>query len=99
VREGAAARIADPKHPLHGALAGSALTMNVGMKNLLQWLDLPPAKVWAMGTLNPARLLGLKHKGRIEAGADADLVLWDDDMCPAKTWVSGACIYERKNNA
>jgi N-acetylglucosamine-6-phosphate deacetylase len=97
VRAGDAARIADPKHPFCGALAGSALTMNAGMRNLLQWLDLPPAKVWAMGTLNPARLVGLDSKGRIAAGADADLVLWDDDLCPARTWVGGECVYERKD--
>ncbi len=38
-----------------------------------------------MGTLNPARLLGLPRKGRIEPGADADLVLWNDDLTPAQT--------------
>lgn len=31
-------------------------------------------------TINPAINLGLKHKGRIEAGADADLCLLDDDL-------------------
>jgi imidazolonepropionase-like amidohydrolase len=33
-----------------------------------------PELVWAMGTLNPARLLGLDRTGRIEPGADAVLV-------------------------
>jgi N-acetylglucosamine-6-phosphate deacetylase len=89
------ARIADPKHPHFGSLAGSALTMNVGMKNLLQWLDLPPAQVWAMGTLNVARMMGWKNKGRIEVGAAADLVLWNDDFTPVKTWCGGECVYER----
>lgn len=93
VRPGDAAR-----HVTENFLAGSALTMNVGMKNMLRWLDLPPEQVWAMGTLNPARLLGLTHKGRITVGADADLVLWDDDLFPVKTWVGGQCTYERKNN-
>ncbi|MCB9246970.1 MAG: beta-aspartyl-peptidase [Flavobacteriales bacterium] len=31
-------------------------------------------------TINPAINLGLKHKGRIEAGADADLCMLDDDL-------------------
>jgi N-acetylglucosamine-6-phosphate deacetylase len=90
------ARNADPKHPLYGKLAGSTLTMNIGMKNLLDWLDdLPAEQVWAMGTLNPARLLGLERKGRMEVGADADLVLWDQELNALKTWVAGKCVYEK----
>ena len=77
-------------------LAGSALTMNVGMANLLRWLELPPEHVWAMGTSTPARIVGLAGKGRVEVGADADLVLWDDDLTPARTWVGGTCVYERR---
>ena len=84
------------RHVTKNFLAGSALTMDRGMANLLQWLDLPPENIWAMGTLNPARLLGLTRKGRLEAGADADLVLWDDDIRPARTWVAGRCTYERQ---
>jgi N-acetylglucosamine-6-phosphate deacetylase len=83
------------RHATQNTLAGSNLTMNRGMGNLLQWLKLPPEQVWAMGTLNPARLLGLERKGRIEIGADADLVLWEEDLTPAKTWVGGLCTYEK----
>jgi N-acetylglucosamine-6-phosphate deacetylase len=82
------------RHATEGFLAGSALTMNRGIANLLQWLALPAEQVWAMGTLNPARLLGLERKGRIAAGCDADLVLWNDNLTPARTWVGGKCIYE-----
>jgi N-acetylglucosamine-6-phosphate deacetylase len=84
------------RHATKNFLAGSALTMDRGMANLLRWLDyLPPEQVWAMGTLNPARVLGLDHKGRLEAGADADLVLWEDNLQPAQTWVAGHCTYEK----
>ncbi len=83
------------RHATQNFLAGSALTMDRAIANLLRWLALPPEQVWAMGTLNPARLLGLAPKGRLEAGADADLVLWDDDLRPAQTWLGGICTYEK----
>ncbi len=86
------------RHATKNFLAGSALTMDRGMANLLQWLDLPPEQVWAMGTLNPARILGLEGKGRLEPGADADLVLWNDDLRPARTWVAGSCTYEKEGS-
>ena len=90
IKEGDGAR-----HASLGTLAGSALTMNRGIANLRRWLALPPEQVWAMGTLNPARLLGLERKGRMEPGADADVVLWEDDFTPAMTWVGGRCTYEK----
>jgi len=91
------ARIHDPSHKFNGALAGSALTMNVGIANLMSWLDLPAEQIWAMGTSNPARILGLSNKGVIRQGADADLVLWDqaDDQLKAhQTWLAGRCVHE-----
>ncbi len=72
-------RIDDRNHKLYGSLAGSALTMDRGISNLMDWLDLPQAQVWAMATSNPARLLGLADKGVIRVGADADLVLWREE--------------------
>ncbi len=85
------------RHAGKNFLAGSALTMDRGMANLLRWLALPAEQVWAMGTLNPARLLGLARKGRLAPGADADLVLWEDDLRPARTWVGGLCTYEKES--
>lgn len=93
VTAGSAARIHDPTHPAHGGLAGSALTMNAGIANLHRWLPIPPEQIWAMGTANPARVLGLKNKGVIALGADADVVVWHDDFTPAHTWVAGERVY------
>ncbi len=88
VREGDAPRTIPENY-----LSGSGLTMNRGIANLTQWLDLPPEQIWAMGTTNPARVLGLGRKGRIEVGADADLVLWAGDFQPARTWIGGEPSY------
>jgi len=78
-----------PRDEISGGLAGSALTMNRGMENLLRWLDLPPAEVWAMGTRNPARVVGLMDRGTLTVGARADLVLWGTDFRPVRTWLAG----------
>jgi len=89
VEPGNGARIADPAHPLHGGLAGSALTMNVAMANVLKWIDGPPERIWAMGTINPVRAAGLAATGKLTVGDDADAVLWNDGLTPAMTWVRG----------
>jgi N-acetylglucosamine-6-phosphate deacetylase len=87
-------------HKYAGALAGSSLTMNRGMANLMRWFgdEFPEEQIWAMGSLNPARLLGLDRKGRLEPGADADLVLWDAGFEPCMTWVGGRLVYSRDEN-
>jgi len=98
VAPGAGARIEDPDNPHHGGLAGSALTMNVGVNNLRQWLDLPAEQIFAMAAANPARLLHLRHKGKIQPGYDADLVLWkklaDGAYQTACTLVAGKIVYQ-----
>ncbi len=73
--------------------------MDRGIANLMRWLRLPPEQVWAMGTLNPARMLGLARKGRLEPGADADLVLWSETLTPIRTWVMGNSVYEKKDHS
>lgn len=97
VRPDDAARIADADHPLRGSLAGSALTMNRALANLLRWLDLPSCQTWAMGTVNPAVVARLAGKGDLAVGCDADLVLWqrrDDVLQPHKTWAAGRCVFD-----
>lgn len=85
------------RHATKNFLAGSALTMNVGMANLLKWLNLLPEQIWAMGTRNVARMLGLPNKGTLGIGADADLVLWNDDLTPARTWVGGELVFNAES--
>jgi imidazolonepropionase-like amidohydrolase len=68
------------------------------MSNLLRWLDLPAEQVWAMGTVNPASLLELENKGNLRCGADADLVLWEEEdgqLQASRTWVGGRCVFQR----
>jgi N-acetylglucosamine-6-phosphate deacetylase len=93
-----AARVNDESHPLHGLLAGSSLTMNRAVENLRRWLKLPAQDIWSMATSNPARVVGLSNKGSLEIGADADVVLWDEDggrLTVNRTWLGGVCVHDR----
>jgi N-acetylglucosamine-6-phosphate deacetylase len=96
IEPGGAPRIAAPGHPMVGGLAGSALTMNDGIANLMEWLDIPEEQIWAMGTRNHASVIGEAGKGLLEPGADADLVLWKKQakrFQPLRTWSAGECVY------
>lgn len=97
IAPGGAPRISAPDHPMVGGLAGSALTMNDGIAHLMEWLDLSEEQIWAMGTCNPASVIGAGGKGILEPGADADLVLWgnrEGRLHPLKTWTAGSCVYD-----
>jgi N-acetylglucosamine-6-phosphate deacetylase len=66
-----AVRLAD------GTLAGSTLTMDRALRNLVLALGLPLAEASARVSTHAARYLGEAERGVIEAGAFADLVLLD----------------------
>lgn len=58
----------------HGdARAGSTLTQQKALQNLLAFTGRPLADVVPLLTANPARLLGLKGKGSLKPGSDADI--------------------------
>jgi len=58
------------------------------VKNLVDFgYTLPQASLCACA--NPARLLGLSHTGRLEAGYSADIVLLGSDFTPLKTFIQG----------
>jgi beta-aspartyl-dipeptidase (metallo-type) len=50
------------------------------MKDAVQLEGIPLQIALLPLTLNPARILKLSSKGRIEVGADADLLLLDADL-------------------
>ena len=72
-----------------GALAGSALKANEGLKNLVRFTGLPLAELVKVTSWNQARSLGLEEFGQIVSGYHADLVLLNDDFSVAKTFVGG----------
>lgn len=72
------------------SLAGSVLTLNKAVKNVLEWTDLSINQVVQMASLNPARVLGLdKDMGSIEKGKYANLTVYDKDFQIKQTYVYG----------
>lgn len=63
------------------ALAGSAATLNLCVKNMYKSVGIPLFSAVRMATLTPAEVLGYeKSKGKIAKGYDADLIIFDDDI-------------------
>jgi N-acetylglucosamine-6-phosphate deacetylase len=78
-----------------GSLAGSVLTMEKALRNVIQATGIPLREAWKMSSLNAARAIGLSaQKGSIETGKDADLVLMDDDYQVLMTLVEGEIVFE-----
>lgn len=73
-----------------GALAGSVLTMDVGLRNLQRASGRSLAVLWPAASRNAARVAGVAdRKGSIAVGMDADLVLVDDEVTVGLTIVEG----------
>lgn len=73
--------------------AGSTLTQDVALKNLLAFTGRPLEEVLPILTENPARLIGVyDRKGSIADGKDADLVLLDADNEIAGVVVRGEFV-------
>lgn len=73
-----------------GNLAGSTLKVNEGLKLLVEKAMVPWQSAINACTLNPARMLGIdKHKGSIQTGKDADLVVLKEDYSVLQTFTKG----------
>ncbi|MBI3010300.1 MAG: N-acetylglucosamine-6-phosphate deacetylase [Candidatus Omnitrophica bacterium] len=79
-----------------GTLAGSALTMVQAVRNMVHFGAASLADAVRMAGEVPARLLGLKDRGRIVPGARADLVAFDSDFRVRMTLVAGHIVYQRR---
>lgn len=82
-------------HLPDGTLAGSILTMQAAVRNLMDFTGCSLAQAVACASSHPARVLSLAKKGRLAQGMDADLVL----MTPAgevlATLVRGQVVYSK----
>jgi N-acetylglucosamine-6-phosphate deacetylase len=82
-----------------GTLAGSILTMDGAVRNMLAQTGCTVAEALRMASSTPAALLGLEQKGRIAPGCDADLVLLDGGLRVQATLVRGELAYRREGDA
>lgn len=58
-----------------GKLAGSVLTMDRAVRNVMEFAHWDLQQTLRLATLNPARVAGLTNRGKLAAGAEADFVV------------------------
>ena len=73
-----------------GTIAGSVLTLDKAVRNMLNATKLDINEIINMVTLNPAKRIGLDHKiGQLKEGLKADLVLLDKNLKVEKVFLAG----------
>lgn len=76
------------------AFAGSASTMNVLLRNLVNLVGLPVTEAVKMITLTPARIMDISHeRGVLAPGMKADIVVFDEKFNVKMTVVEGEIVY------
>jgi N-acetylglucosamine-6-phosphate deacetylase len=77
-----------------GTMAGSVLTMDVALRNLIRASGAPLEELWPTASRNGALAAGVgDRKGVIAPGMDADLVVVGDDVDVRTTIVGGRVVY------
>jgi N-acetylglucosamine-6-phosphate deacetylase len=84
---------------LDGTLAGSALPLDLAVRNLMAFSGCSLADALATVTSTPANLLGLHDRGVIRAGARADLTIVDHAGELHRTIVGGDTAWRRPDTA
>ncbi len=78
-----------------GGLAGSTLTMDAALRNMMKFANLSLAEALPMATSVPAEVMGWSgRKGSLQVGADADLVFLDEKFNVCLTMVAGRVVYQ-----
>jgi N-acetylglucosamine-6-phosphate deacetylase len=88
--EGGVARLPD-----RSGFAGSVATADRLVRVMVD-AGVSLAEAVQMITLTPARIIGVDgRKGSLEAGKDADIVLFDDQINIGLTMIGGRVVYEK----
>jgi len=72
-----------------GTLAGSTLTMDRALRNLVDVIGVPLADAARRVATNAAEFLGLADRGRLVAGAWADVAVLDQDLQVQDVFIQG----------
>jgi N-acetylglucosamine-6-phosphate deacetylase len=73
----------------NGTLAGSALTMDQAIRNVVNHCSVPLEQAVRAASTNPAHLIGCADRGAIAVGKRADLVELDDELRVGGVWLNG----------
>lgn len=81
-------------HLENGTLAGSILSMDQAVRNMMQFSGCSLAEAVRMASTTPAEVLGLQdHLGHVLSGYPANLVLLDAGGQVQATWIEGRLAY------
>ncbi len=87
-------RIEGPIRLKDGRLAGSKLGLNQAVRNVMEFADVGLRDAVRMAAINPARLLGIgAGKGSLEAGKDADVIIFNEALEIKSAIVKGNIVY------
>ena len=77
-----------------GDFAGSTLTMDRAVRNIMKLVGTPLQTAVKMATINPAAVVNVdENKGSLELNKDADIVIIDDEVNVYLTIVKGKILY------
>jgi N-acetylglucosamine-6-phosphate deacetylase len=84
-----------PEGPRIGpdTLAGSTLTMDRAVANLVEWTAASLEEALAAASTDPARLIGAEDRGRLDPGKRADVTVLDDRLRVMETMVGGVLAH------
>jgi len=86
-------QVHDGRCEFDGRLAGSVLTLDRAVRNMMQFAGTSLQNAVRMATLNPAIVLGIaKRKGNLSVGADADIAVLTPAGEVVRTIVGGKII-------
>lgn len=77
-----------------GMLAGSVLTMDGAVRNLVEFTGCSLPEALRMAAEIPAEVIGAARKGRLAPGFDADVVALSEALEVEAAWAAGELVYE-----
>ena len=86
--------VKDGKCLHEGRLAGSVLTMDRAVRNAMAFAGWDLQQAVRIATANPARIAGVKNKGMLKPGTDADFVVLTPGGDVRATVVQGKMVHE-----
>ncbi len=83
-----------------GTLAGSTLTLNNAVKNMVETANAKLTEAFRMASLNGAKVINMEHrKGILAAGKDADIVVLNNDYTVEMTIIAGKVGFLKQINS